>query len=110
MLYLDSSASTPILKEVIEEMKPFIEGHFSNASSKHKCADIVKSAIDLARERVSNVINSNAEEVIFTSGATESINLAIKGIITDYSDSHIYNPSRFPFFLKNSLMVIPLSL
>ena len=89
MIYLDSAASTPTLKEVIKEMKPFIEGRFSNASSKHKCADNVKSAIDLARERVSNLINSNTEEVIFTSGATESINLAIKGIITDYSDSHI---------------------
>ena len=89
MIYLDSAASTPALNEVLKEMKPFIEGHFSNASSKHKCADIVKSAIDLARERVSNVINSNTEEVIFTSGATESINLAIKGTIEDYSNSHI---------------------
>ena len=89
MIYLDSAASSPTFKEVIKEMKPYIEGHFSNASSKHKCADNVKSAINLARERVSNAINSGSEEVIFTSGATESINLAIKGIITDYSDNHI---------------------
>jgi len=89
MIYLDSASSTPILKEVIKEMKPFLEDHYANPSSKHKCADVVKPAIDLARERVSNVINSGSEEVIFTSGATESINLAIKGIITDYSDSHI---------------------
>jgi cysteine desulfurase len=89
MIYLDSASSTPILKEVIKEMKPFLEDHYANPSSKHKCADVVKPAIDLARERVSNVINSGSEEVIFTSGATESINLAIKGIITNYSDSHI---------------------
>lgn len=89
MIYIDSAASTNILKEVLQEMKPFLEDHYANASSKHKCTDIVNSAINLARERVSNAINSGSEEVIFTSGATESINLAIKGIITDYSDNHI---------------------
>ena len=89
MIYIDSASSTKILNEILEEIKPFLEDHYANASSKHKCADFVKSAINLARERVSNAINSESEEVIFTSGATESINLAIKGIITDYSNSHI---------------------
>jgi len=89
MIYFDSASSTPISKEVLKEMQPFLEAHFANSSSKHKCADVVKSAIDLSRKRVSNLINSDSEEVIFTSGATESINLAIKGIIEDYSNSHI---------------------
>lgn len=91
MIYLDHASSSYISSEVLKEMKPFeYETQlWANSSSKHKCAKIVKSAIDLARARVSDAINSNPEEVIFTSGATEAINLAIKGIITDYSDSHI---------------------
>ena len=84
MIYLDTAASTRVSKDVIKEMQPFIEANFSNDSSKHNCAKNIKSAIKLARKRVSNLINSNIEEIIFTSGATESINLAIKGIITDY--------------------------
>ena len=91
MIYLDSASSTSILKEVNEEMKPFLEDiHlWANPSSKHKCAELPKKAILTARTRIADLINSEIEEVIFTSGATESINLAIKGIITDYSDSHI---------------------
>jgi cysteine desulfurase len=89
MMYIDSASSTPISREVLKEMKPFLEGHFANPSSKHKCAELPKKAILNARTRIADLINSDSEEVIFTSGATESINLAIKGIITDYSDSHI---------------------
>ena len=91
MIYLDSASSTYILKEVNEEMKPFLEdAHlWANPSSKHKCAELPKKAILNARTRIADLINSEVEEVIFTSGATESINLSIKGIITDYSDSHI---------------------
>jgi cysteine desulfurase len=88
-MYIDSASSTPISREVLKEMKPFLEGHFANPSSKHKCAELPKKAILNARTRIADLINSDSEEVIFTSGATESINLAIKGIITDYSDSHI---------------------
>tara|TARA_B100000683_G_scaffold245525_1_gene256530 strand:- start:14926 stop:16032 length:1107 start_codon:yes stop_codon:yes gene_type:complete len=91
MIYLDHASTSYISSEVLKEMKPFqYETHlWANYSSIHKCSKIVRSAIDLARERVSNAINSNPEEIIFTSGATEAINLAIKGIVTDYSNSHI---------------------
>ena len=91
MIYLDSASSTYISNEVLKEMKPFLEDThlWANPSSKHKCAELPKKAILNARTRIADLINSDSEEVIFTSGATESINLAIKGIITDYSDSHI---------------------
>lgn len=91
MIYLDSASSTYISNEVLKEMKPFLEDThlWANPSSKHKCAELPKKAILNARARIADLINSDSEEVIFTSGATESINLAIKGIITDYSDSHI---------------------
>ena len=91
MIYLDSASSTYISNEVLKEMKPFLEDThlWANPSSKHKCAELPKKAILNARTRIADLINSDSEEVIFTSGATESINLAIKGTITDYSDSHI---------------------
>lgn len=89
MIYLDSASTTPISEEVLNEMKPFLIDNYSNPSSNHKCAEIAKSAIKLARKRASNLISSTPNEIIYTSGATESINLAIKGIIQDYSNSHI---------------------
>ena len=106
MIYLDSAASSPILKEVIEEMKPFIEGGFSNASSNHKCADIVKSAIDLSRERVSNLINSNTEEVIFTSGATEAIITVLPITLIPLSERLIPKPMNTRFCSEPSIGII----
>ncbi len=84
MIYLDYNATTPIDKEVFEKILPFITTNFANASSKHKAGQTVNKAITIARQQVANLINADEHEITFTSGATESINLAIRGIAESY--------------------------
>ena len=77
--YLDAAATTPVHPEVLEAMLPYFTQHFGNANSQHIYGQIAKKAIDDARESIAAHINVLPEEIIFTSGATEAINLAIKG-------------------------------
>ena len=77
--YLDAAATTPVHPEVLEAMLPYFTQHFGNANSQHIYGQIAKKAIDDARESIADNINVLPEEIIFTSGATEAINLAIKG-------------------------------
>lgn len=79
MLYLDYAASTPVYPEVVEEMKYWFEKGFANPSSNHAMGIESKEAIDEARELIADEIGCYPSEIIFTSGATESNNLAIKG-------------------------------
>jgi cysteine desulfurase len=80
-LYLDYCATTPCHPEVVEEMLPWFSNHFGNASSKsHVYGWMAEHAVESAREKVANLIGAKSKEIIFTSGATEAINLAIKGI------------------------------
>ncbi|WP_044414267.1 cysteine desulfurase family protein [Thiomicrospira microaerophila] len=79
MLYLDYAASTPVYPEVVEEMRYWFEEGFANPSSNHAMGQEAKAAIDKAREFISNEIGCYPSEIIFTSGATESNNLALKG-------------------------------
>lgn len=84
MIYLDNNATTPIDKEVFEEMEPYLREEYGNPSSKfYTLATNAEKAVSLARERVANLINSNPKEIIFTSSATESNNFIIKGV-ADY--------------------------
>ena len=84
-VYLDYNATTPCLEEVIETMIPWFGLHFGNAASKsHPYGWIAEDAVEVAREQVANLIGAKSKEIIFTSGATESINLAIKGIFRFY--------------------------
>ena len=80
-LYLDSASTTPVDPRVIEAMLPYFSEIFGNASSNHIYGKQAKNAIEVAREQVARLINADNKEIIFTSGATESINLAIKGIV-----------------------------
>lgn len=79
-MYLDNSATTKVSKEVLKEMEPYFAEEFGNPSTLYSVGRESKKALDLARQRVADSINAKPEEIIFTSGGSESDNLAIKGI------------------------------
>lgn len=76
---MDNAASTPVNKDVINEMLPFIKNDYGNPSSVHEKGRKVKLAIQNSRKRVARLIGANSSEIFFTSGGTESNNLALKG-------------------------------
>ncbi len=80
-VYLDNSATTPVDNRVIEEMLPFLTEKFGNASSIHFFGQEARSAVDRARHQVASAINARPNEIVFTSGGTESNNLAIRGLV-----------------------------
>jgi cysteine desulfurase len=80
-IYLDNAASTPLLNEVFLEMMPYLKTHYGNPSSLHKHGFDTRRAISIARRRVASIIGASDKEIVFTSGGTESNNLAIKGAI-----------------------------
>ena len=79
-MYLDNSATTQVSEDVFEEMKPYFSQEFGNPSTLYGIGRESKKALNLARKRVAEAINAKPEEIIFTSGGSESDNLAIKGI------------------------------
>ncbi|MCK9296600.1 MAG: cysteine desulfurase [Desulfobulbaceae bacterium] len=79
-IYLDYNGTTPHAPEVIEAMRPFLEQEFGNPSSSHWYGIAPKQAVEQARRQVAGLLNCEADEVVFTSGGTESNNHAIKGI------------------------------
>ena len=84
-IYMDSHATTPIDPRVLEAMMPYLTDHFGNAaSSTHLFGEHAKEAVDTARTQVADLIGCSDEEIIFTSGATESDNLAVKGVSYQY--------------------------
>lgn len=91
LIYLDNNSTTPLDPRVLEVMMPFLTTQYGNASSNHIAGVEANRAVKAAREKVANLIGSDPGEVIFTSGATEAINTAIKGIAEQYKEkgSHI---------------------
>ncbi|HKU27731.1 MAG TPA: cysteine desulfurase family protein, partial [Candidatus Sulfotelmatobacter sp.] len=79
-VYLDNNATTPLLPEVFEAMRPYFGEHFGNASSIHHHGQETRAAVESARESVAALIGCSPSEVVFTSGGTESDNLAVAGL------------------------------
>ena len=80
-IYLDHSATTPVDPEVVEAMMPYLTSKFGNASSIHHFGQETRAAVDKARHQVASLINCRPSEIVFTSGGTESSNLAIRGLL-----------------------------
>ncbi|RME41631.1 MAG: aminotransferase class V-fold PLP-dependent enzyme, partial [Planctomycetota bacterium] len=81
LIYFDNNATTKPLPEVVEAMSPFLHDEYANPSSVHRFGQSVRHRLECAREQVAALIGASPREVIFTSGGTESINTAIRGLL-----------------------------
>ncbi|WP_084650798.1 cysteine desulfurase family protein [Runella zeae] len=85
MIYLDNNATTRLDPQVLESMMPFLTDNFANAASTHPFGLSASDAVKTARQQLADLIEAQPHEIVFTSGATEAINLAIKGVAEQYS-------------------------
>ena len=84
-IYFDNNSTTRTDDRVVEVILPFFSSNYANPSSKHSTGQEAKIAVENSRKQISEIINAEPQEIIFTSGATEAINLSIKGIAETYS-------------------------
>ena len=98
-IYFDNGATTCIDNEVLEEMMPYYNKYYGNPSSLHSFGVDAANAIDISRMKIAKILNAKQDEIIFTSGGTESDNLALKGISYSFKekintkDNHIITSS-----------------
>jgi cysteine desulfurase len=88
-VYLDHNATTPVHPEVLAEMLPYFSEIYGNPSSVHAFGRAAREAVDTARERIARFLGVRAEEIVFTSGGTESDNLALKGLAWARGRGHL---------------------
>src|SRR5262249_24113821 len=86
-VYLDNNATTKVAREVLEALLPCYQEAFGNASSVHWYGQEAKALIDRARQQVAALLGAEPNEIVFTSGGTESDNLAIRGIVDGFTGS-----------------------
>jgi cysteine desulfurase len=89
-IYLDYNASGPVLPEAVDAMLPYLTEDYGNPSSIHSMGEVSKVAVEKARKKVSALIGAKPDEIIFTSGGSESDNFAIKGFIQSYNEKRIH--------------------
>ena len=118
-IYLDFNASTPIAPEVAEAMRPFLSQHFGNPSSQHWAGIPAKEAVEHARQQVAELLQCSPDEIVFTSGGSESNNHAIKGVFfalrekgthiitTQIEHPAVINPCRFLETLGAEVTFVP---
>jgi len=118
-IYLDYNASTPIAREAVEAMQPFLTEHYGNPSSLHWAGIPAKDAVETARTEVSDLLGCDPVEVVFTSGGSEANNHALKGVFfanrekgnhiitTAVEHPAILNPCRFLENLGGKVTVLP---
>ncbi len=85
-IYLDHNATTPLLPEALDAMLPYLRGRYGNPSSQHAYGQAARKAVEQAREQVAALIGATADEIVFTSGGTESNNLAVRGTVEAHAD------------------------
>ncbi len=119
MIYLDYNATTPIHPKVKEAMLPFLEEKFGNPSCSYALGKEAKRAVETARQQVANFINAQPEEIIFTSGGTESNNTVFKGVLwvlkekgrhvitTQIEHPSVLNPALFMESLGFEVSLVP---
>lgn len=93
MIYLDNAASTPVHEQVLHEMIPFLQDQFGNPSSIHRYGRFAQRAIQNARKQIAHLINSEPNEILLTSGGTESNNTALFGLAHTTKGNHIITSS-----------------
>ena len=86
MIYLDNNATTRLDPRVLEAMMPFLTDTYANAASTHPFGVSAHEAVKTARQQIANLLGCETHELVFTSGATEAINLAIKGVAENYQN------------------------
>src|SRR5690606_9347717 len=90
-VYLDNHATTPVDSRVLEAMLPYFSERFGNAASRtHPFGQEAEEAVEQARGEIAALIGARARDVVFTSGATESDNLAIKGVVEFHGDPNAH--------------------
>ena len=98
-IYLDHSATTPVDEKVLKEILPYFNEKFGNASSIHGFGQTAVAGVDKARVDLARFFNCDTEEIVFTSGATESNNLAIKGLIKKIQEKGVKKPHILKLYL-----------
>ena len=104
-VYLDYAATTPVHKKVKKAMEPYFSDNFANPATLHQFGQDAKIGLDKARKRVANFIGAKSKEVIFTSGGSESDNLALKGVFFKLTQNKDFTPHIITSAIEHSAII-----